>query len=371
MTIAMSSLSHSSMGRLGGFMFIGSSVAWPVVLILPLNIEGLDRSHVNISCAAGFVIGLFALIAPWDRWPRPATLSLAAAAFVVVAVVNTFSATIPQGFGAMFTTTFAWIGIAHPRGTASKFAIPAALLFVIAILRQPGPMGGLDLVPAVVIVIPVGILVGEVLAWMSQRLRDAEQVDQERLTGVRELMAVSETLSQQHEPQSLPTLIAEIAIGALKANAALVTFLEADGSLTSMGSHQWPIPAEKICLQPWNIPALHEVLTLQTLPSKLLSTIVYQPDELGVPSALAIAIRGSGDSLGVLFLTTDNPDDPFLNDLANTYATQAGLALERSWATQTLIDATLRDELTDIGNRRHATSMLARLQVGDAVAMID
>ncbi len=358
------------MGRLAGILLVGSAVGWPVVLLLPLHIEGLHRPIVLASCAMGLCLGVFALLAPWNRWPRSASLLLAVAAFLLVTTANTFSATIPQGFGAMFTTIFAWMGIAHPRGTPTKFAIPVGLLFFIAILHQPGPMGGLDLAPATAIVVPTGVLVGEVLAWMGQRLRDAQLLDRERLAGIRRLVAVSELLAEPHESRLLPTRIARMAIPSLGVTGSLITFVEADGSLAGTGACEWPIPPEDVRIESWNIPVLRDLMICEANVAGALP-IVTDIEGLGVPAALAVPLVTSGGTVGVLFLVTEDPDDPFLQDLAHTYATQAGLALERSWATQTLVDATLRDELTGVGNRRHGNAVLARLQVGDAVAMLD
>ncbi|MGC1512978.1 MAG: hypothetical protein WA797_08710, partial [Acidimicrobiales bacterium] len=316
----MSSLSPRAMGRLAGILLVGSAVGWPVVLLLPLHIEGLHRPIVLASCAMGLCLGVFALLAPWNRWPRSASLLLAVAAFLLVTTANTFSATIPQGFGAMFTTIFAWMGIAHPRGTPTKFAIPVGLLFFIAILHQPGPMGGLDLAPATAIVVPTGVLVGEVLAWMGQRLRDAQLLDRERLAGIRRLVAVSELLAEPHESRLLPTRIARMAIPSLGVTGSLITFVEADGSLTGAGGCEWPIPPEDVRIESWNVPVLRDLMRCEANVAGALP-IVTDIEELGVQSALAVPLVTSGGTVGVLFLVTEDPDDPFLQDLAHTYAT--------------------------------------------------
>src|SRR5205823_3564684 len=63
--------------------------------------------------------------------------------------------------------------------------------------------------------------------------------------------------------------------------------------------------------------------------------------------------------------------DPFTVSLGASFATQAGLTLERLHTTQALLHQALGDELTGIGNRRLANSLLAQLCDGDAVVMID
>ncbi len=359
-----SSLSATSMARLAGLLYLGCGTLGVLLVALPDVIRDNRIVMVAIVVSA-WAVGIFALVAPWDRWPPRANLWLARFAFALVATAGTLDVSLPHAYGALCIVIFTWIGIAHPRWTSVRFAPLAVITFLGPLLYRPivgGVMGG---VAASLIVVPVGLLVGEALAAMAQQLRLAASTDHERLHGMHALVAVSATLAQPHEAPSLPDHVARMALEPLHATAALVTFLEADGSLLGAGSANWPREPRAVRLDPWLTPTVHHTLTNGAL------TKVRAPDELGCPQAAAVAIRGSGENLGVLFLVTEDPDDPFLQDLAHTYATQAGLALERSWATQTLVDATLRDELTGVGNRRHGNAVLARLQVGDAVAMLD
>jgi len=61
----------------------------------------------------------------------------------------------------------------------------------------------------------------------------------------------------------------------------------------------------------------------------------------------------------------------FTEHVAMTFATQAGLTLERLQAAEALLHDTLRDELTGVGNRRYANLMLSRIQPSDAVVILD
>jgi diguanylate cyclase (GGDEF)-like protein len=63
--------------------------------------------------------------------------------------------------------------------------------------------------------------------------------------------------------------------------------------------------------------------------------------------------------------------DAYQAGLASTFATQAGLAFERLRATEQLLEESMRDALTGIGNRRHADRALATLGPSDGLAMID
>ena len=91
-------------------------------------------------------------------------------------------------------------------------------------------------------------------------------------------------------------------------------------------------------------------------------------------TTLILPLRGTGGTVGVVAAVSFDgagAPDIFTENVGQTFAAQAGLAFERAWATESLRDATLRDELTGLGNRRHATAVLAQLHPGDAVAMID
>jgi diguanylate cyclase (GGDEF)-like protein len=68
-------------------------------------------------------------------------------------------------------------------------------------------------------------------------------------------------------------------------------------------------------------------------------------------------------------LTTDDPE--FAIDLARLFGTQVGIAIEHLFLINELERATTRDELTGIGNRRHADALLQSLEEGDAVILID
>lgn len=357
-------LSPKVTARLAGLLYLGCGVLG-AILLMGTQIAGNDKGVLIGIVGSTFPTAAFALFAPWNSWHPRANLLLALFAFAMVSIAGTIDIEVPHIYGAMCIMIFMWIGIAHPPGASLCMSPLALIAFVGPLSQRPGGGQTMGELAVSLAVLPMGLLVGETTATVSRRLRGAEKINHERLTDLNALVAVSEVLAQQQDSSLLPDHISEMALGPLRATAALVTFVEADGSLLGAGSKNWPKDHHQVLLKPWTIPSLHHVLTSNAL------SIITEPDELGCPSAVAVPIRGSGETIGVLFLIMENPNDAFVHQLAHTFATQAGLALERSWTTQTLIDETLRDELTGIGNRRHATAILARLQVGDAVAMID
>jgi diguanylate cyclase (GGDEF)-like protein len=63
--------------------------------------------------------------------------------------------------------------------------------------------------------------------------------------------------------------------------------------------------------------------------------------------------------------------DPFRLHLARLFAGQAGNALEQLRVIESLSQDARRDELTGLGNRRHALDLLESLQTSNAVVLVD
>jgi diguanylate cyclase (GGDEF)-like protein len=87
-----------------------------------------------------------------------------------------FGGSQPYTYGVFFVVAFVWVGIAHPRGTSLWLAPVAAVAYVVPILAVPGDhKTGLM---SAFLTIPVSVLIGEMLAWVTGRLRQtAEAVE--------------------------------------------------------------------------------------------------------------------------------------------------------------------------------------------------
>jgi diguanylate cyclase (GGDEF)-like protein len=64
-------------------------------------------------------------------------------------------------------------------------------------------------------------------------------------------------------------------------------------------------------------------------------------------------------------------DAEFSVDLARLFGTQVGIAIQHLFVISELRRATTRDQLTGIGNRKHAEALLQALEEGDAVILLD
>ncbi|MCP5060535.1 MAG: GGDEF domain-containing protein [bacterium] len=95
---------------------------------------------------------------------------------------------------------------------------------------------------------------------------------------------------------------------------------------------------------------------------------------LGIEQLGIAPLPGSSRCAGIVLLARKAgaaPFDPFTRNLVRTLSIQSGLALERVRVHENLREASIRDELTGVGNRRSANMRLEKLGPGDALALLD
>jgi diguanylate cyclase (GGDEF)-like protein/PAS domain S-box-containing protein len=164
---------------------------WMVSSLLVVSAELLAPGHT--SRFATVAIGLGALVSgmalwvlPWCRWPRSVTLWLVPLTFATIGLDYRLA----DGNGFLYAITFlmvfAWLGLAHPRGTSLKFAPLLIVAYVVPLLGGPAGRSSLGLASAVYVV-PCCVMVGEAVAWGMALLADTEWTlteTQERNVGI-------------------------------------------------------------------------------------------------------------------------------------------------------------------------------------------
>jgi diguanylate cyclase (GGDEF)-like protein len=364
----MASLTQRVIGRMAAILFLGSGV---VSILLP----GPPGSNHSVQVEVGLVaiaIGAAAWFAPWERWPLRATLVLVPLAFALLAssvLLNNFN---PATNALYYLLVFVWIGVSHKRGTA-LMAAPIAVAAYVLPLMATGHTG--DAVTSVWEVVVLGVLVGEGLSWMSTRLRRAEALDSSRMWEMQSLLQAAERLAREHDPRHTPQLVATLGQQLLRADGTAVFLLQEHGTLVPVATSRWSAPIDDIVLDTAESPALQWVLRSDAgavLPPEALPVRVVGNDAYG--SVLLLPLRGSTAVQGLFacgYARRGFGLEPFDEHASRTFATQAALAMERVQVEESLLEDSLQDELTALGNRRYANRVLARLQPGDAVAMID
>jgi signal transduction histidine kinase len=173
-------------GRLAAMFFAGAGVLGLVTL--PLPAPGADKAANAAVYAVALALGIAIWFAPWDRWPRAASLAIVPPAFALIALGNAFGGEDLHTYGVFFVVAFVWIGMAHPPGTSAALAPLAAAAYILPLFLLPGSVGaGLA---SAAITIPVCVLVGEGIGWGVSRLEQIELAlagERDRTEQLREL----------------------------------------------------------------------------------------------------------------------------------------------------------------------------------------
>jgi signal transduction histidine kinase len=173
-------------GRLAALFFAGSGVLGLVAL--PLPAPGSNPAATAAVYAVALALGIAIWFAPWERWPRRASLAIVPPAFALIAVGNAFGGEDLHTYGVFFVVAFVWIGMAHPPRTSAAMAPLAAAAYVLPLFFLPGGVGAG--MASAAITIPVCVLVGEGIGWGVGRLEQIELAlarERDRTEQLREL----------------------------------------------------------------------------------------------------------------------------------------------------------------------------------------
>ena len=155
---------------------------------IPLPAPGSNPTAIAAVYAVALASGIAIWFAPWERWPRRASLAIVPPAFALIAVGNVFGGADLHTYGVFFVVAFVWIGMAHPPRTAAAMAPLAAAAYILPLFFLPGSIGAG--VSSAAITIPVCVLVGEGIGWGVRRLERIELAlarERDRAEQLREL----------------------------------------------------------------------------------------------------------------------------------------------------------------------------------------
>src|SRR5688500_2817384 len=228
-------LSQRLLGRLAGVLFALSGVVTLANLLVPSQ----DRNLAILLCVGTLAVltGAVCWVLPWHRWPRKATLPLIPVAFTLIAA-GACASHRPYTYGVYWVVAFVWVGVAQKRWTSVAFG-PLATVMYLAPFFVRGDTE-VDAMSSVGVAIPVCLLVGESLAWISGLLRQAERLDLRRMSDMESLLEATVSLARQGEPISAANLVAELAVRLLRADAAVVLLANpSTGALRGTGGCRW------------------------------------------------------------------------------------------------------------------------------------
>lgn len=362
-------LSHRVIGRLAGLLYLCGSAVFIATAFLPHR-SGSKVALLALTAGA-VAVGVGAFFAPWQRWHRSATLVLVVPALALIAVGNVVQFD-PWTYGTFYMITAAWIGVAHPRGTTLRL-LPVATLSYLApgFWHDLGTRG----YQSTVVVMSAFLLMGEALAWVSSRTREAETVDIGRMRAMEALVQATVALAAADDPAAAAECVAELSVYLMNGRASIVLLVDPAGGLRGAGASRWPVPAREVHVRWLDLPARQSMNdgTVNGHPGQPLAGDLTHA--AGGQPVVFLPLRAASQPLGLVMVVMDSEADTrldhFENGLARTFATQASLAFERLEATKVLFEASMRDALTGVGNRRQADQSLGRVGPGDAVAILD
>jgi diguanylate cyclase (GGDEF)-like protein len=363
-------LSQRLLGRLAGVLFALSGIVTLANLLVPS--EGRNLAVLVVVGCLAVLTGAVAWVLPWQRWYRRATLPLIPVAFSLIAG-GACASDRPYTYGVYWVVAFVWVGVAQKRWTSVAFGPLATAMYVLPFVVRGDTQ--VDAISSVGVVIPVCLLVGESLAWVSGLLRQAERLDLRRMSDMESLLEATVSLARQGEPISAANLVAELAVRLLRAEAAVVLLADpTTGALRGTGGHGWQRRVHSLEATWLDAPARAALTSGDVTVHD--GGVAGQLTRAGKGApALFLPLTGAGGVLGLVMATFPNGTrlslDGFASGVASTFATQASLAFDRLRATQVLVDASMRDALTGVGNRRQADALLEQLKPGDAVALLD
>jgi diguanylate cyclase (GGDEF)-like protein len=345
-------------GRLSSVLLAGLGLAL-AGLCLVIDAPGVD-ADLGLMAAGG--LGLVALLAwflPWARLGRWALLVLpvlTTAGLVGLDRLTDLSSA-PQSLAFYPTAWFVlltWIGLTQARGL-TLLAAPFVAAAGVAVAL---PEDSVIPLAMVAVVVPAATLIGEAMAWALSGVRMGQRIERRREADIRALAGqVSVLRAGRSTLEEIADVLARLAHEVFHGEHVNVVLSDQDGNLVpaSYGAQGSPPAAEVAELIGETIEA-EEVRLVAENGTTLLIIPLLGESEIG--GAVVIRQPRTGD-------------DPFTQQLAVLFASQAGPALEQFRVIGKLSEDLRRDEKLGIGNSRHATALVQSLTPGDAVVFID
>jgi diguanylate cyclase (GGDEF)-like protein len=327
--------------RLAGVFFLlvglGSLVA---ALLAPGGGAADGPGHDGLWWIVSFslLVALGAFTIPWDALPPPVGLSLPVAALLLLVLVeqlSDYSATRQAAavYPLYVVAVLTWVGLTQPRATAAAFGLCTAAALAYVLLRSRDP----SLPPSsVLVIVPVGAVLGETCAWLSKRVDVLARRENRRANDLEQLTRLAGQLPGLASAQEAADLVARAAVDLFDGAAVSVKLSDADGA---------PVLAE-----------------------------AGDDADTRAGTATQVSLVGRTQVIGVVHLglrTDDEDPGGYTANLTRLFASQVGNALEQFQLINRLNRAAHRDELTGTGNRRHADALLDSLRPNDALLIVD
>lgn len=133
------------------------------------HLPGASQLGVALVGLTAIGIGSVVWLLPWERWPRSRIAWVVPPSFILVVLINIFSADEPFRFGLLFVVIFLWIGLIYSwRGLTLAIA-PFLIAFLLP-LSIAGQLTSVTITSAG-FVLAICLLVGGTVAWVTRLLQ--------------------------------------------------------------------------------------------------------------------------------------------------------------------------------------------------------
>lgn len=309
------------------------------------------------------LFGVLIYVLPWHRWPSISTVFIGIGIVPLTALIAW-----DTGFAAgkdtpspeaPFFVILAWVGVTQPRWYPAAFAPYIGIVYGGVLLTTPDTRTSIYSLPTVVLIATV---LGEVIGWMRETVTKAQLLERQRLNDVQVL---TRTLSRL---RGVPIEDAAEAIGLAAGDlyrceqaTVVLRGIEIDPALTTYRTGGRVSRDEATTL-----------LALASVDAKDRVRVVPAEDgSTGTMQLYISLLTPSEEVAGIVIADLVAEPDSFTMHVARLFSTEVGTAIEQLEQIEALEQKALFDELTGIGNRRHASELLDSLQPGDAVMLID
>ena len=342
-----------------------SGVLWATAILAVLDFAargdadppGTSVLYLAVALALS---GAYAAVVDWSRvralWRvGPAVVSLVAVLAAVFWAESAATTHASIGLTAAAVVILTYVGFVLPPGSTFFFSPLVVLVVLAAHLREEFRVS----LALPLVAVPIAALLGELVSALTDRsVRTADRF----VSRKERLGRLEDVLRRFSRPGSLVEAAHEVALAAIEifdVERSTVVLRDPRGELI-------PVTIG---------PASHEIPDPET--ARLVGDTIGGDEPRLVPTAnrqslLVLPLPTADVPAGAVVvhpLTTDDPE--FTLDLARLFGTQVGIAIEHLFMIDELERATTRDELTGIGNRKHAAALLQSLEAGDAVILLD